>query len=240
MGDRIHHWPRQYTFSTQNATYNDFWGGHSGVNLVQKDDQIQPQTALGLGSSFRLDKEKLTSNIAERVDSFKQASKSVVPQGDLPPCFQFDTQAKRGRPKGSKTRKMGEKSGQVGMGKADFKDCSSSRKRGHSLLSVDPVEPSASLGTEKRSKGQPVEIEANLDVKVLGSIEVVASLSLHCQVERGPYAGTVEGLGTLRQFVPYHPLPLITALLWCLFVNLNIVLWSLTIVSIFCGCRIIL
>lgn len=80
--------------------------------------------------------------------------------GAIPTDFVFHAPPKRGRPKGSKTKKNVGKNYSSNlestMGKGNT---TKSKKRDCSMISIDPVELAESSGTGKKSKGEDGEEE---------------------------------------------------------------------------------
>ena len=74
LGDRFNHSSGQFSYAMMNTTENALLGSPSGVNIAQKGDQIQPQTALGLGSLFHSDKDRAPSHLTTQVHSICMAS----------------------------------------------------------------------------------------------------------------------------------------------------------------------
>lgn len=121
------------------------------------------QTSLGLGNLYLPD---INTTIAPVLFSSQGATPHIHTSildlhDEISPGFTFSTPAKRGRPKGSKTKKNVAKIAvaqleQTKGGRSfSFKD----KKRGASLIAVDPLEGTIdSSRTGKRSKGDEVVV----------------------------------------------------------------------------------
>lgn len=124
----------------------------------------------------------------------------LVQRDDVPPGFIFQAPPKRGRPKGSKSKKgvvavnlAGQETGSIKMG------ARRNKKQGSDLISSDPTESS---DTGKKSKRETNKEAVVSEIKNITKEEAVDTTSHHRREERLFYVGTAVCLGTLEQSIP--------------------------------------
>lgn len=104
-------------------------------------------SSLGVGNWFipDINTKPAPSIFSSQVDSIILSSPLLSQHGEVPPGFQFAGPPKRGRPRGSKTKKLSEKSKNGALEYEQLKLMTGkSRKRDATLLAVDPIESAES------------------------------------------------------------------------------------------------